>query len=244
MINVLQSLPVVPFDLGRMLFGTEPALFYLEIAVRTGIVYGYTLLLVRWIGSRSLAQLSIVEFLLVVALGSAVGDPLFYPEVPLLHAILAITLVVLINKLIDHVLLRSRRAQRILDGVPVEVIREARIRVDQAARRNTAPAEIFEQLRLRGIHNLGEVEVAYIEPNGEISLFRKVPPVPGLPIVPPPELKLPGACAEAGTRTCCSGCGFVTESRVCECPFCGGHHWLPARMPGTLSVSDRCADDG
>lgn len=72
---VLQSLSIIPFDLERMFLGTQPGLFYLEIVVRTGIIYSYALLLVRWIGSRSLAQLSIVEFLLVVALGSAVGEP-------------------------------------------------------------------------------------------------------------------------------------------------------------------------
>ena len=43
--------------------------------------------MLRWIGSRTIAQLSTVEFLLVIALGSAVGDSMFYAEVPLLHAL-------------------------------------------------------------------------------------------------------------------------------------------------------------
>ena len=104
--------PVVPFDLVRMFVGSEPALFYLEIVVRTVIVYSYTLLLLRWIGGRSVAQLSMVEFLLVIALGSAVGDALFYPEVPLLHAMAAISLVVLINKGLDIAIARWDRQRR------------------------------------------------------------------------------------------------------------------------------------
>ena len=79
--------PVVPFDLTRMFFGTDPTLFYLEIVFRICAVYAYALLLIRWIGGRSIAQMSTVEFLLVIALGSAVGDAMFYPEVPLLHAL-------------------------------------------------------------------------------------------------------------------------------------------------------------
>ena len=71
--------PVTAFDFGRMLFGDEPPLFLLEIAFRTVVIYVYTLVLIRWIGSRSIAQLSLVEFLLVIALGSAVGDAMFYP---------------------------------------------------------------------------------------------------------------------------------------------------------------------
>lgn len=72
--------PVVAFDLGRMLLGDDPPLFLAEILVRTLIIYGWTLLLLRWVGGRSIAQLSIIEFLLVIALGSAVGDALFYPR--------------------------------------------------------------------------------------------------------------------------------------------------------------------
>ncbi len=89
--------PVVPFDLVRMFLGSEPPLFYLEILVRTCVVYLYALVLIRWVGGRGVAQMSTVEFLLVIALGSAVGDAMFYPDVPLLHAMLVISAVVVIN---------------------------------------------------------------------------------------------------------------------------------------------------
>ena len=86
--------PVDVFDLKRMLIGDESPLFLLEIVVRTLIVYVYALLLLRWLGSRTIGQLSTVEFLLVIALGSAVGDAMFYPDVPLVHAMLVVTVVV------------------------------------------------------------------------------------------------------------------------------------------------------
>ena len=92
---------VVPFDWQRMLLGDAPTWFVLEVAFRVLVIWLWTALLLRWIGGRSIAQLSIVEFLLVIALGSAVGDAMFYPEVPLLHAMLVILLVVCFDKLID-----------------------------------------------------------------------------------------------------------------------------------------------
>jgi uncharacterized membrane protein YcaP (DUF421 family) len=82
------------FDWRRMLWGDEPPLFLLEIVFRTMVIYGYTMALMRWLGSRTIGQLSSIEFLLVIALGSAVGDAMFYPDVPLLHAIAVITVVV------------------------------------------------------------------------------------------------------------------------------------------------------
>mgnify|MGYP000976287537 CR=1 FL=1 len=97
---------VTAFDLKRMLIGDDPPLFLLEIVVRTLIIYAYTLVLLRWLGSRAIGQLSTVEFLLVIALGSAVGDATFYPEVPLFHAMLVITLIVGLNKLLDTLIER------------------------------------------------------------------------------------------------------------------------------------------
>lgn len=65
-----------------MLIGDEPPTFVLEIIIRTAIVYAYSLTLLQWLGSRAIGQLSTVEFLLVIALGSAVGDAMFIPTCP------------------------------------------------------------------------------------------------------------------------------------------------------------------
>ncbi|WP_201772918.1 hypothetical protein, partial [Devosia riboflavina] len=94
-------------DWQGMLIGNEPPTFLLEIVIRTVIIYSYTLALLRWLGSRAIGQLSTVEFLLVIALGSAVGDAMFYPDVPLLHCLLVVTVVVVANKLIDLGIARS-----------------------------------------------------------------------------------------------------------------------------------------
>ena len=232
---LLQSLPVIPFDLARMFWGDAPAVFYLEIGVRTLIIYVYALLLVRWVGSRSLAQLSIVEFLLVVALGSAVGDPLFYPDVPLFHAMAAITAVILLNKMIEWILSRCSRAQRLLDGAPVMVIDDSRICLEGARQRKMSRSEIFEQLRLAGIRNLGEIDCAFIESNGQISHFRRELPRRGLPIVPPPEIANPAITEEGGPGYCCRNCGYIAEHVVSTCQHCGSEEWIAAPSPPQLN---------
>lgn len=111
------------FDLYRMVFGDHSLLFLFEIAVRTLIIYAYTLLLLRWVGHRAVGQLSMVEFLLVIALGSAVGDAMFYPEVPLIHAMLVISVVVIFDKLIDIAGTRSQKIEKLIGGQPVELAR-------------------------------------------------------------------------------------------------------------------------
>ena len=235
--------PVVPFDFVRMFLGDEAPLFLLEILFRTLVIYFYTLGLLRWIGGRTVAQLSMVEFLLVIALGSAVGDALFYPDVPLVHAILAITVVVLINKGLDMLILRSQRAKRMVDGTPTQAVTEGRILLATLRRDAVGPDEFLSKLRVEGVRNLGEIERAYVEPDGRISVFLRADPRPGLRIVPPHEVIQPVALTEpalaVGGLACCVLCGGLSPADEVvpdgACPYCEERHWTAPSM-GTAGL--------
>jgi uncharacterized membrane protein YcaP (DUF421 family) len=76
---------------------------------------------------RAIGQLSVVEVLLIVALGSAVGDPMFYPDVPLLHGMAVISTVVLLNQAFAALVTRSERMEVLLEGKTSRVVHEGRI---------------------------------------------------------------------------------------------------------------------
>lgn len=217
-----------PFDLVRMLIGDEPPWFMAEIVFRTTVIYLYTLALLRWIGGRSISQLSVVEFLLVIALGSAVGDAAFYPDVPMLHAMAVITVVVLIDKAMDYGIRRWRPVKNMIDGMPSEILRDGRILCNGMAARGMGTLEVMELLRRQGIENLGQVRYAYIEASGALSVFRAVPPIAGLAIVPPPELRVAAPPAEGQPR-CCTNCGAITPADTC--PHCGAKGRSSATLP-------------
>lgn len=227
---------VIPFEWGRMLLGDAPSAFLLEILFRTVVTYVYTFGLIRWIGGRSISQLSLVEFLLVIALGSAVGDSLFYPDVPLLHAMLVITVIVLINKGLDFLILRSDSAQKAIDGKPNWIVQHGRLNTEQSSDRGMGKAEVLALLRLEGVRNLGEVENAFLESNGGLSVFRADPPIAGMPIVPPHEIcPLPRidkhtSGPEHSGGLCCVDCGLLRAGRETNCRHCESDVWTPARL--------------
>lgn len=221
--------PVVAFDLQRMILGDAPPLFYLEIVVRTIIIYVYVMALLRWLGSRTVGQLSTIEFLLVIALGSAVGDVMFYPDVPLLHALLVVTIVIFANKGLDVIMLRSERAERLLDGAPFEVIRDGVIEADFLSKGPITREELFQRLREGGFENLGEVRVAYIEKDGKVTAFRRKDGARlGLAIVPPSAIEKPPFAANDTKEAVCSNCGKHREDIEPSCINCGGGRWVNA----------------
>lgn len=226
------------FDWQRMLLGDEPPLYLLEILVRTLIIYVYTLGLLRWLGSRTIGQLSTVEFLLVIALGSAVGDAMFYPEVPLVHALAVITIVVLFNKGIDVVISRSRKAGRVIDGAAEQAIVDGVFCSAFLKSTSLGPTEIFQQLRERGVEHLGQVAQGYIEADGNFTAFLAKNARPGLPIVPPWEISKPeridakDSLAE-DVKLACLHCGntvaFKAGSSPGACLHCEHEHWTRAQ---------------
>ncbi len=224
---------IVAFDWPRLLWGDAPPLFLFEILFRTLVIYGYALLLLRWLGSRTIGQLSTVEFLLVIALGSAVGDGMFYPDVPLIHALLVVTVVVLANKGLDLLIARFKRAERLIDGRPQEVIRDGVIDRRFIESATLGSSELFQQLREHSIDQLGQVARAYIEADGRLTVFRARGPRPGLGIVPPWDLQKP-AEARHGLLACLR-CGHVQEGAG-RCPHCGHEKWTPATPPDRFAL--------
>jgi uncharacterized membrane protein YcaP (DUF421 family) len=221
------------FDWNRMIFGDAPTEFLFEIVFRTTIIYLYCLALLRWLGSRTIGQLSTIEFLLVIALGSAVGDSMFYPEVPLLHALLVITMVVIANKGLDVLIAKSTRAETAIDGIPEEAIRDGVICKAFIASTTFSESELFQQLRSQGVENLGEVAHAYVETNGSMSVFRAKTAKRGLPIVPPWEIDPPSEISRAYLANrqmtiVCKRCGTVHEPSSDSCSYCGNDVWVEA----------------
>ncbi|GGM03240.1 DUF421 domain-containing protein [Deinococcus aerophilus] len=233
--------PIVPFDWERIWLGDVPPLFLLEIVFRTAVIFLWLLLLLRVTGKRGLAQLSGLELAIVIALGSAAGDPLFYPEVPLLHAMLALALVVGFQRLLSRLVVNSERVETFMQGQPVELVRDGVFNSQALERADLSREDLFERLRAAGVMQLGEVRRAYFEQDGNLTVFShdKSPP-PGLPVVPPWDLEEPARLSPDLPHhgyAACLDCGRV--ERLNGLPgacACGGHSgW-------TVAITDPLAD--
>ncbi len=238
MTMLLSAAPPYVFDLRQIFFGDHPPIFLAEIILRTVVIYLYTLVLVRLIGKRGLGQMSAFDFLIVIALGSAVGDPMFYPEVPLAHAMAVITVVVALQRGVSYVTEKSTRAQTLVEGDAVRLVRDGVIDCERLAEEQLQREELFSSLRLAGITQLGQVARAYIEPSGHISVLKRASPRPGRPLMPacdpdPPTVYACGATPPEGGDFACAACGFCITLEAVRpldeaCPHCGHTEWLRA----------------
>ena len=162
-----------PFDWHRMFLGDAAGFLYLlEIAFRTAVMYLYALVFARFVGKRSVGQISPFEFIMIIVISSAAGDPMFYHNVPLIHGILVLTVVMLLHRAMSIVTDRSERGEDVLEGEPVLIIENGSVVASALGAGTLSRRELMSQLRQQGIQDVGEVEKAFFEPSGKLSLFQ------------------------------------------------------------------------
>ncbi|RYE81284.1 MAG: DUF421 domain-containing protein, partial [Myxococcales bacterium] len=225
--------PNRPLDLHRMFLGDEEPLFMVEVALRTTIIFAFTLVALRFLGKRGVAQLSLVEVTIILGLGSAVGDPMFQPDVPLLHALIVISVIVVLYRMFTATLRKNEAFERFMEGETRCLLSNGVLQLDMMEKDRLSQEKLFELLRLAGVTQLGEVKCAYLEQSGELSVFS-APPAEvraGLAIVPPwdvtePETFEAGVALDAPDTLACRQCGACHEHRAGAplplCPRC--HH--------------------
>lgn len=200
------------FDLYRIFIGDGVNLFFLEILLRTVVMYLYTFGLIRFLGKREVGTLSTFEFVIVIALGSAVGDPMFYPDVPVLHGLAVITVVVVFQRILVDVTNTSPRFERWLEGSPHSLVEDGVVNLENLRHERLSATELFTALRVVNCQNLGQIYRAFLEPSGEISVFFLEEAQPGLTLLPATDKDYPSV-QEAGTS--------VSEAGTYACAICG-----------------------
>ncbi|AQG77950.1 YetF domain-containing protein [Spirosoma montaniterrae] len=225
--------PVQPFDWQRILIDQFPWTYLGEVAFRTVFMFVVLLTALTVSGKREVRQLSVYELVLLIGLGSAAGDPMFYHDVPLSSAVVVFTVIMGCYKLVTYISDRNKRIRQTLEGKPVYVIENGCILIDNFDREDLTLDELMSDLRVEGIEQLGEVRTAIREPNGQLSVFRfKAEETrKGLPILPKLFDKHTDHVQEPGSYACCT-CGYVQTfdkpAQQPPCPTCSNPVWVEA----------------
>ena len=212
-------------DWEHLLFGEESLSFLGEVAFRTAVMFLITIVALRLSGKRGVSQLSIFEVVMIIALGSAAGDPMFYKEVGILHAVVVFAIVLLIYRIIVFLIGRYEKVEILFEGKPVYVIRKSKLVTDDSTLRNIGIDEFFAELREKNIEHLGQVNNVILETNGVISILfhEDENVVPGLPIWPELYNQKSEKISSDGLYSCAQ-CGntrhFKSASNNIECSEC------------------------
>ncbi|MEI9913033.1 MAG: YetF domain-containing protein [Bacteroidota bacterium] len=214
------------------LLGSEDWSFLVEVAFRTFFMFAVILIGLSILGKRGVKQLSVFELVVIIGLGSAAGDPMFYKDVGLLPALIVFTIVISLYIFVTKLVGRNKKVEHLVEGKPVCLIEDGQFAINNFAKEPLGQEEFFAELRNYGISHLGQVEQAIIETNGSISVFyyEDKDVKYGLPV-------LPGALDKQVTvikepdHYACVFCGYPAQLKPVNrhhCPKCEKDKWVKA----------------
>ena len=219
------------FEWKRLLFNDLPVSFLLEVVFRTLVMFIVVLLTLKFTGKRGVKQLSVFEVVIIISLGSAAGDPMFYEDVGIIPAITVFVSILLFYRAVTWLLGKSKRFENFMEGKVKSIIEEGQFSVQNFAKEDLAQDEFFAELRMKSVEHLGQVRNAYIETNGDISVFfyDDANVKYGLPILPQLFNKKSKNIPVKGMYAC-AFCGNVQhlEPPKAKCSICNREEWLEA----------------
>jgi uncharacterized membrane protein YcaP (DUF421 family) len=146
----------------------------LSIIVRTIIVTFLILFIIRWLGNKGLGQLTTFELIILVGLGSAVGDPMIYAEeISIPQAFTAIVIVVILFKVFDYFTMKSHRFSKLTVPEAILLVKDGEMVENGLHKARIDDREFESYMRIHGIEDISEVKLSYLEVNGQVSFIKK-----------------------------------------------------------------------
>lgn len=218
------------FNWKEFLLGNEEWEFMPEVVLRTSVMFIVIVIGLRVLGKRGVKQLSVFELVVIIGLGSAAGDPMFYRDVGIIPALVVFFMVIVLYSSITYLIGKSERFESMVEGKAVQLIKGGVFTIDNFKKEALGEDEFFAELRQQSISQLGQVEEAIIESSGSISIFYYPDDEVkyGLPIMPGTIASSHKEISESGHYSCIF-CGYTAILQPVPeqiCPVCKKWKWV------------------
>lgn len=143
--------------------------------LRTVIIFLYTFLVLRILGKRQVSQFTWFDILIVIALGSAVGDVMIYPEneLRLFTSMAAIFVVVVLVRILTYLMVRSPKVETVIEGQEMLLVQNGQINIHALRKADMTEHELNTLLREKGYMSLQGIDTVILETNDDISIVKK-----------------------------------------------------------------------
>lgn len=164
------------------------------VIIRTLILYAATVLLLRIMGKRQVGQLQPYELVVIIMISELAAIPMQNTGIPIFNGIVPIIILVAAEIILSYASLKSERARELISSKPSILIENSKILESELKRVRYNINDLLEQLRLKNVPDINDVEFAILETSGQLSVILKSDKRPVQPqdlgIAPPPP-KIP-----------------------------------------------------
>lgn len=144
-----------------------------HFVLRAGAIYVLVILLIRVSGKRAVGQFTPFDLILLILIGNAVQNGINGGDNSLTGAVIMAGTLIALNYGVALATSRLRAVEKIVEGEPVVLARDGRLFEQVLRRELVSRADFREALRMNGVEDVADVELALLETNGSISVVTR-----------------------------------------------------------------------
>lgn len=145
----------------------------IEITLRSAFTFIVLLWLTRLMGKKQLSQLSYFHYITGITIGSIAGEISVQSDTNFLDGMISLFWWFIFTILMSFILLKWKKARRILDDEPTIIIRNGQILESSLRSLRLHMDDVMMLLREQSIFTIQEVDWAVMENNGQLSVLKK-----------------------------------------------------------------------
>lgn len=146
---------------------------YIEILFRTVFLYIFIIIVFRLMGKREVGELSIMDLVVFVLIAECVAFALEDVDKPVFQNVFPIIILLIIQFINSLITLKSKKIRDIIDGDPSLIVRDGVIDQEEMRKQRYNLDDLFQQMREERVPSVQQIDYAFLEPSGKISIFLK-----------------------------------------------------------------------
>ena len=123
-------------------------------------------------GKREIGQLGVIDLIVSILIAELVAISIEETENPIYLTIVPIAMLVILEIVFAYISIKSKKFRTIFDGKPSLIICNGKINYKEMIKQRYSLDDLLVSLRQQGIKDLDMVEYAFLEPNGQLSVFK------------------------------------------------------------------------
>jgi uncharacterized membrane protein YcaP (DUF421 family) len=143
----------------------------MELVIRVSLVFIFLWTMMRALGKRELAEMTAFELVLLVIVGDLVQQGITQQDTSVTGTIIILSTISIWVLALSYASFRSRRANDLLEGVPVVVVRDGHLLDAVLETERVSPDELLGSARQQGISDISRVRCGILEPDGRFSFI-------------------------------------------------------------------------
>lgn len=146
----------------------------MESVIRGLVIYTILLVIFRIAGKRTLSETTTFDLVMLLIISEAVQQAMLDNDNSMTNGVLLVVTLVGLDIALSLVKRHSKRADRLLEGVPVVIVRKGEPFEDRLRKERVGTEDVLEAARkLRGIARMEDIEYAVLETSGCITIVPR-----------------------------------------------------------------------